>query len=118
MLCRADFTRLARPLSSSRCGHCKTLAPIYEELGKHFQGRSDIVIAKMDATANDVLDSRFSVKGFPTLYLKTAAGEVVPYSGDRSESDLTQLVESHAAKGGDDEAVAPEPSPEPAKDEL
>jgi protein disulfide-isomerase A1 len=114
---RADTPGRPGALSLPRCGHCKSLAPIYEELGKHFQGRSDVVIAKMDATANDVVDSRFSVKGFPTLYLKTAAGEVVPYSGDRSESDLTQFVESHAAKGGD-EAVAPEPAPEPAKDEL
>lgn len=99
------------------CGHCKQLAPKYEEVGKHFAGREDVVIAAMDATANDVVDSRFNVKGFPTLYLKTAAGEVVPYSGDRSESDLIHFVESHA-KGGDADAVAPEPAPEPAKDEL
>ena len=33
------------------CGHCKTLAPIWEELGQHYAGQDDVVIAKIDATA-------------------------------------------------------------------
>ncbi len=37
------------------CGHCKTLAPKYEVLGSKYQGGSEeVVIAKIDATANDV----------------------------------------------------------------
>lgn len=36
------------------CGHCKSLAPIYEELGERFSGVNSVVIAKMDATANEV----------------------------------------------------------------
>ena len=45
-------------------------------MGDHFKGRSDVVIAKMDATANDVPDSRFKVAGFPTLYVLSADGAV------------------------------------------
>lgn len=92
------------------CGHCKSLAPVYEKVGKHFEGRNDVVIAKMDATANDVTDSRFSVKGFPTIYVLTAAGEVMPYKGDRSEADLVRFVEEYAADQAEenDEAFAPE----------
>lgn len=90
------------------CGHCKSLAPIYEKVGKHFQGRDNVVIAKMDATANDVVDSRFSVKGFPTIYLLTATGEVMPFKGERTEADIIRFVEEFAAEA-DDEAVAPEP---------
>lgn len=81
------------------CGHCKTLAPIYEKVGAHFKGKDNVVIAKMDATANDVTDSRFSVKGFPTLYLLTASGEVMPYQGDRSEKEIIRFVEEFAADG-------------------
>jgi protein disulfide-isomerase A1 len=84
-------------LSSQWCGHCKTLAPIYEKVGAHFASRDDVVIAKMDATANDVPDERFSVKGFPSLYLLTADKTVVAYSGERTEKEITAFVEEHAA---------------------
>jgi protein disulfide isomerase family A protein 3 len=36
------------------CGHCKSLAPKYEVLGGKYEGSPDVVIAKIDATANDV----------------------------------------------------------------
>src|ERR1700761_4917632 len=39
------------------CGHCKSLAPKYDELGELFAPFADkVVIAKVDATANDVPD--------------------------------------------------------------
>ena len=36
------------------CGHCKSLEPKYFELAVKLRDSKDIVIAKMDATANDV----------------------------------------------------------------
>ena len=44
------------------CGHCKSLAPKYDELATKLAKEKDIVIAKMDATANDV-PPQFAVQG-------------------------------------------------------
>lgn len=79
------------------CGHCKKLVPVYEKVGKAFADNDSVVITKFDATANDIPDTKkFQVSGFPTLKLVTADGKVVDYSGDRSEENLIEFVESHA----------------------
>jgi len=87
------------------CGHCKTLAPIYEDLGKSFEDRKDVVIAKIDATANDFPRDKFEVQGFPTIYFKPAgAGStVITYNGDRGLKDLEKFVKTHSTKSGKDE---------------
>ncbi|KAG0198463.1 protein disulfide-isomerase precursor [Mortierella sp. GBA30] len=79
------------------CGHCKNLAPTYEELGQLYQG-SDVVIAKIDATANDLpTDLPFQVQGFPTIKLRKAgSSEYVDYEGNRSKEDLIQFIKDNA----------------------
>jgi len=87
------------------CGHCKKLAPIYEELGAAFAEDSNVVIAKMDATANDV-DPKLGVRGFPTLKFFPANDKTpIEYNGDRSKEDLIQFVKSHStgSSSGKDE---------------
>ena len=49
-----------------RCGHCKKLTPVLEDLAQTLKDE-DVDIVKLDATANDV-PSNFEVRGFPTLY--------------------------------------------------
>lgn len=36
------------------CGHCKALAPKYDELAEKFEGVSSVVISKLDATENEI----------------------------------------------------------------
>ena len=51
------------------CGHCKTLAPKYEELAKKLANNKDLIIAKMDSTLNEV--KGINIKSFPTIKLWT-----------------------------------------------
>jgi len=92
------------------CGHCKALAPKYEELGQLYA--SDelsklVTIAKVDATANDVPDE---IQGFPTIKLFPAGKKDSPvdYSGSRTVEDLVQFIQengSHKAEASIGEAV-------------
>jgi protein disulfide isomerase len=51
------------------CGHCKKLVPIYDELAASLKDVENVVIAKMDATANDSPHGKYQAKGYPTIFL-------------------------------------------------
>merc|ERR550517_2055173 len=75
------------------CGHCKKLAPIWDELGEKFKDHDDIVIAKMDSTQNEV--KAVKVKGFPTIKLFKMGDN----TGDRTlDSFVTFLRPDMAVK--------------------
>eukprot|EP01116_Phalansterium_solitarium_P001808 TRINITY_DN1161_c3_g1_i1.p1 TRINITY_DN1161_c3_g1~~TRINITY_DN1161_c3_g1_i1.p1 ORF type:complete len:503 (-),score=207.93 TRINITY_DN1161_c3_g1_i1:340-1848(-) len=78
------------------CGHCKKLAPIWDELGSALAS-SNVVIAKCDATANDI-DAKYEIRGFPTIKWFPAGADKTPvdYNGDRSLESLVEFVRSHA----------------------
>ncbi|PQK11940.1 hypothetical protein BB8028_0003g05600 [Beauveria bassiana] len=76
------------------CGHCKTLAPIYEELAGVFEHAKDKVqIAKVDADAERDLGKRFGVQGFPTLkFFDGKSDKPEEYSSGRDLESLTEFI--------------------------
>jgi protein disulfide-isomerase A1 len=92
------------------CGHCKRLEPVWTQLGEQVSKlSSDIVIAKMDGTENDIPEEgQFEVTGFPTLkFFKADTNELIDYDGDRSMEDLTKFLNEHNSKGIKLSAEAP-----------
>merc|ERR1712102_216601 len=74
------------------CGHCKQLAPIWDELGEKYKDHETIVIAKMDSTANELEEVK--VQGFPTIKLfKKGTNEIVDYNGDRTLEGFSKFLE-------------------------
>jgi len=77
------------------CGHCKTLAPKYDELGAMMKDEA-VEIVKMDATANDV-PPEYDVKGFPTLFwLPSGTKTPVSYNGGREVDDFVKYIAKEA----------------------
>ncbi|ORZ14289.1 thioredoxin/protein disulfide isomerase [Lobosporangium transversale] len=77
------------------CGHCKALAPTYEELGQAFSDKQDkVLIAKVDADAHRELGSRYDIKGFPTIkwFPKGVEGDPEDYKGGRDLDALASFV--------------------------
>jgi protein disulfide-isomerase A1 len=93
------------------CGHCKKLAPIWDELGEKVASEK-VVIAKMDSTANDA--KGVEVQGFPTIILfKAKDNAQVTFNGDRTLEGFMKFLGENAVYGDDLDAPA-----EPASDEL
>jgi protein disulfide-isomerase A1 len=68
------------------CGHCKQLVPVWDKLGEEMEKENpDVVIAKMDATINEIPYER--VRSFPTIkmYMKETK-DVHEYNGESKKS--------------------------------
>ncbi|XP_017366346.1 protein disulfide-isomerase A2 isoform X1 [Cebus imitator] len=96
------------------CTHCKEMAPAWEALAEKYKDHEDIIIAELDATANE-LDA-FTVHGFPTLkYFPAGPGrKVLEYKSSRDLETLSKFLDN----GGElpteeppEELAAPSPEP-------
>jgi protein disulfide-isomerase A6 len=84
---------------TSDCSDCKSLAPVWEKVATDFANEPTVLIAKVDAEAEDskATAQAQEVSSYPTLKF-FPKGSTTPeaYSGARSEEALVDFVNSKA----------------------
>ncbi|KAM7533538.1 hypothetical protein Aperf_G00000120367 [Anoplocephala perfoliata] len=74
------------------CGHCKQLKPIWDQLGELYKDHPEVIIAKVDATANEMEDVKIS--SFPTIKLfPKNSDDIIDYSGERTLEAFKDFIE-------------------------
>ncbi|KAL5700949.1 protein disulfide-isomerase [Ranunculus cassubicifolius] len=84
------------------CGHCKSLAPIYEKVATAYKSEEDVVIANLDADNHKDLAEKYGVSGYPTLKFfpkGNKAGE--DYEGGRDVDDFVSFINEKAGTSRD-----------------
>jgi len=78
------------------CGHCKALAPTWDTLAADVKDIEDLVIAKFDATANEV--AGLDIRGYPTLkFYPKADKSGQDYGGDRELDDFKKWLSENSS---------------------
>ncbi|KAF2084538.1 disulfide isomerase PDI1 protein [Saccharata proteae CBS 121410] len=73
------------------CGHCKALAPEYEEAATQLKEKG-IPIGKVDCTVQTELCQDYGVEGYPTLKVFRGADTVSPYTGQRKADAIISYM--------------------------
>lgn len=78
------------------CGHCKKLAPIWDEVAEELKDVPHLIIAKFDSTANEV--EGVDIRGYPTLkfYGKGAKAAPVDFEGERDAEGIKTWLKEHS----------------------
>jgi len=72
------------------CGHCKSLAPHYEEASDKLP--EGVRLAEVDATEETALGERFGIRGYPTLkWFDNGADS--EYEGGRTTDQIVQWID-------------------------
>ncbi|XP_072205488.1 protein disulfide-isomerase A2 [Excalfactoria chinensis] len=76
------------------CTHCQEMAAAWEELGERYKDHEDIVIAEMDATANEL--ENITISGYPTMhYFPAGPGrKMVEYRSARDVETFSKFLEN------------------------
>uniref|UniRef100_M0ZYC3 Protein disulfide isomerase n=1 Tax=Solanum tuberosum TaxID=4113 RepID=M0ZYC3_SOLTU len=67
-----------------------------------------------DATANDLPKGDFDVQGFPTMYFRSASGNLSQYNGERTKEAIIEFIENNRDKPAQSDSA----KVDSAKDEL
>jgi len=95
------------------CGHCKSLAPVWETLAQDFSLEPGVIIAKVDAEADSskATAQEQGVNSYPTIkFFPKGKTEPEDYTGGRTEPAFVEFINekagTHRAPGGRLDATA------------
>ncbi|KAI7831360.1 thioredoxin-like protein [Gamsiella multidivaricata] len=71
------------------CGHCKALAPIYEQLAEAMKDK--VNVAKVDCTQNEDICRRERIRGYPTIKLHQH-GQSIEFKKQRSVEGMSEFA--------------------------
>uniref|UniRef100_A0A8D2NBB4 Thioredoxin domain-containing protein n=1 Tax=Zonotrichia albicollis TaxID=44394 RepID=A0A8D2NBB4_ZONAL len=72
---------------------CRKLLPVWDKLGEQFESHKDIMIAKIDVTANDILAVALDRYPFFTLFPAGAHHQEVAYTGEYTLEAFSEFLE-------------------------
>ncbi|KAK3766440.1 hypothetical protein RRG08_056114 [Elysia crispata] len=102
------------------CGHCKKLAPTWDELAETFASHKQVSVAKIDCTRSTVICKQYEVRGYPTLLWFQDGNKIAKYQGSRTHDALKDYVvtmlESAAKKDEPEEKTIDETKKDPEED--
>jgi len=95
------------------CGHCRTLAPDWEQLAQNLKGQ--VHVGKIDVAEERQLAEAWGVERFPTLKL-IAGGLVYEYDGDRSVESMQEFAHGGYKSQPEERELPPYSPQEHARD--
>ncbi|KAM6351477.1 protein disulfide-isomerase A2 [Alca torda] len=100
------------------CSHCQAMAAAWEELGERYKDHEDIVIAELDATANEL--ENITIHGFPTLhYFPAGPGrKMVEYKSNRDVETFSKFLENGGTLPEEPPAVPKTPENSTGREET
>ena len=75
------------------CGHCKSMAPTWQDLATELKDVQGLVIADFDATANEA--EGVEIQSFPTLKFYQQ-GQPIDFNGDRTAEGFKSFLKEHS----------------------
>jgi len=76
-----------------RCGPCRMMSPIIDQIGKDYLGK--LVIGKINVDENPLIARQFSISSIPTLMLFKRGKEVNKIIGSVSKNKIDEMVKMH-----------------------
>ena len=80
------------------CGHCKTLAPTWKELGQALEGEDGVEIASVDCTTSKATCTKADIRAYPTLKVFYNGEELKKYQVPRDLQSLKAFATETAAE--------------------
>ena len=70
---------------------------MYDTVATAFENEENVIVAKVDATENNAVSSRYEVKGYPTIkFFPRGSDKVVDYQSARSADAFVDFLNENA----------------------